>query len=103
MDSGWTFCPMWLSVFLGREQDRHVAGALADPRRAPLGARLEPLERWPLVHIDLADPELVSDQLVVVLRVGDGGVEKLEHVARGRTRRRGQDGTRVVHGLAADV
>src|SRR6185503_16095458 len=103
MDSGWTFCPMWLSVFLCRQQDGHVAGALADARRAALGARLEPLERRPLVYEDLGDLQLVGDELVVVLRVGDRGVEQLQDVARGGSRRRPQDGTCVVNGLAADV
>src|SRR5215208_7575583 len=103
MDSGWTFCPMWLGVFLCRQQDGHVAGALAYARCAALGAWLEPLERRPLVDEDLGHLQLVSDELVVVLRVGDRGVEQLQDVARRGSRRRPQDGTRVVDRLAADV
>src|SRR5688572_18320291 len=85
------------------ELDGHVAGALADAGRTALRTRLEPLQRRPLVDEDLGDLELVRHELVVVLRVGDGGVEKLQDVTRGRAGRRPQDGTRVVDGLAADV
>ncbi len=49
------------------------------------------------------DPQLLADQLVVVLRVGDRGLEQLEPRLGGRARREGQDGPRLGDVLAADV
>src|SRR6185295_11969028 len=101
-DSGWTFCPM-SSGLLRREQDGEVARALADARRAAHGARAVALQRRPLVGGHGCDPQLVADQLVVVLGVGDRGLEQLAPVARHVTGGEGQDGPRLEHGLAADV
>src|SRR5436189_172251 len=75
MDSGWTFCPMASSLLLRRERDREVAGALADARRPAQGAGAEALQRRALVGADGVDPQLVADELVVVLGVCHGGLE----------------------------
>ena len=68
-------------VLLGRERDREVRGALADRRRATHRARAEALERRPLVGRDAAISQLVADQLVVVLGVGDRRLQQLAPVA----------------------
>ena len=80
----------------GGQFDGHVAGALADPGGAAERARTVALERRALVHEGPADPQLVGDELVVVLRVGDRGVQKLQDVPRGGARRVREYGTRVV-------
>src|SRR4051794_265289 len=94
---------MWFRLLLGYELDGHVTGALADPRGASERARAVTLQRRTFVHVRLADSQLVGDQLVVVLRVGDRGLQQLQHVARGGARRVHQDRARLVHALAADV
>src|SRR5436190_22721701 len=80
-----------------------MARALADPRGAAERARAVALERWPLVDVGLADLQLVGDEVVVVLRVGDGGVQELQDVPRSRARRVDEYGTRLIDVLAADV
>ena len=47
--------------------------------------------------------QVVADQVVVVLRVGDGGLEQLAPGLRDRARRVGEDGARLRDVLAADV
>src|SRR3954469_8920224 len=94
---------MWFRLLLGYELDGHVTGALADPRGASERARAVTLQRRTFVHVRLADSQLVGDQLVVFLRVGDRGLQQLQHVARGGARRVHQDRARLVHALAADV
>ena len=92
------------SLLLGRERDREVAGALADRRRATHGARAEALERRTLVGGDRVDAQLVADQLVVVLGVGDGRLEQLLPVLARRARGVCARIARAsVDGLAADV
>src|SRR3954466_2220130 len=94
---------MWCRLLLRDQLDSQVAGALADPRRATERAWAVTLQRRTLVHVRLADSKLVGDQLVIVLRVGDRGLQQLEHVARRGTRRVREDRSRLVHVLAADV
>src|SRR3954447_2457671 len=94
---------MWCRLLLRDQLDSQVAGALADPRRATESARAVTLQRRTLVHVRLADAKLVGDQLVVVLRVGDRGLQQLEDVARCGARRVGENRARLVHVLAADV
>src|SRR3954447_14871272 len=92
-----------MSSVLRRERDRQVAGALADARRAAHGARAKALQGRALVGRDGGDAQVVADELVVVLGVGDGALQELApvlgHVARGV----GEDGERLVDRLAADV
>src|SRR4051812_9238064 len=77
--------------------------ALADPRRAAHGARAEALERRALVGEGGEHLQVVADELVVVLGVGHGGLEDLAPVLGHRAWREGEDGARLLHGLAADV
>src|SRR4051795_5609040 len=85
------------------ELDRHVTRPLANSRGPSQSARTVALERGPLVYICLADLEIVGDEVVVVLRVGDGGVQELQDVPRSRARRMHEYGTRLIDILAADV
>src|SRR3954471_11122061 len=85
------------------ELDRHVTRPLANSRGPSQSARTVALERWPLVYVCLADLEIVGDEVVVVLRVGDGGVQELQDVPRSRARRVHEYGTRLIDILAADV
>src|SRR3954468_2828235 len=92
-----------LPLPLRDELDRHVARPLANPCRPAQSARTVALERRALVYICLADLEVVGDEVVVVLRVGDGGVQELQDVPRSRARRVHEYGTRLIDVLAADV
>src|SRR3954453_8076750 len=85
------------------ELDRHVTRPLANSRGPSQSARTVALERRPLVYVRLADLEIVGDEVVVVLRVGDGGVQELQDVPRSRARRMHEYGTRLIDILAADV
>src|SRR3954447_23367202 len=85
------------------ELDRHMTRPLANSRGPSQSARTVALERWPLVYICLGDLEIVGDEVVVVLRVGDGGVQELQDVPRSRARRVHEYGTRLPDILAADV
>src|SRR3954447_22052417 len=85
------------------ELDSHVTRPLANSRGPAQSARTVALECWPLVYICLADLEIVGDEVVVVLRVGDGGVQELQDVPRSRARRVHEYGTRLIDILAADV
>src|SRR3954452_2208259 len=91
------------SGLLRGERDGQVRGALADARRAAHGARAIALERRPLVGVHGGDPQIVAQQLVVVLRVRDGRLEQLQPRLGGRARGEGEDGARLDHVLAADV
>src|SRR3954451_20858282 len=92
-----------LLLLLRRERDRQVRRALADARGAPHGAWTEPLEGRALVGGDGQDAEVVAQQLVVVVGVGDGRVQELLPLLGDRARRVRQDGARLGNGLAADV
>src|SRR4051794_23354225 len=94
---------MWFRLLLGYKLDGHVARPLADPRGPAESARTAALQRRALVDVRPPHPELVGDEVVVVLRVGYRGVEQLEDVPRGRTRRVHEYGTRLTDVLAADV
>src|SRR3954447_2382202 len=85
------------------ELDRHVTRPLANSCGPAQSARTVALECWPLVYICLADLEIVGDEVVVVLRVGDGGVQELQDVPRSRARRVHEYGTRLIDILASDV
>src|SRR3954467_15918552 len=85
------------------ELDRHVTRPLANSCGPAQSARTVALECWPLVYICLADLEIVGDEVVVVLRVGDGGVQELQDVPRSRARRVHEYGTRLIDILAANV
>ncbi len=86
--------------FVG-EDDVKVAGALADGTGGATGAGLEALEGGAVADGGLLDGELVCDQLVVVLRVGNGALErfadKLGGFARGVCE--GIEGVRDWHAL----
>src|SRR3954464_5581420 len=94
---------MWFPLLLDCQFDGEVAGPLANARRAAERAWAVALQRRTLVHVRLADEELVGDQLVVVLRVGDRGLQQLKHVARRGARRVQEERARLVDPLAADV
>src|SRR3954463_5438478 len=85
------------------ELDRHVTRPLANSRGPSQSARTVALECRPLVDVRLADLEIVGDEVVVVLRVGDGGVQELQDVPRSRARRVDEYCTRLVDVLSADV
>src|SRR5215213_6243614 len=94
---------MWFRLLLGYELDGEMAGPLADARCAPERARAVALQRRTLVHVRLPDSQLVGDQLVVVLSVGDRRLQQLQDVARRGALGVGEDRARLVHALAADV
>src|SRR3954453_20477568 len=85
------------------ELDRHVARPLANSRGPPQSARTVALERRPLVYVCLGDLEIVGDEVMVVLRVGNGGVQELQNILRGRARRVHEYGTRLIDILAANM
>src|SRR5213592_3883821 len=91
-----------------RHADLHVAGALQD-RRGTAHRRLgEALERRPLVHDGVRDPQLVGVErgvlaLRLLLRIGDRRAEHLVNLLRGQLLREAQDGVRLRHPAAADL
>src|SRR5215212_11934078 len=92
-----------LSLLLRGEQDREVAGALADRRRAAHRARAEALQGRPFVGVRRLDEQVLAVELVVVLGVGDRGLEHLAPVARDGAGREREDRARLLDRLAADV
>src|SRR5215213_12004065 len=92
-----------VSLPLRREQDRQMAGALANRRGATHRARPEALERRTFVGVRRLDEEILAVELVVVLGVGDGRLEHLAPVARHGTGRELQDRACLLDRLAADV
>src|SRR6185369_8672507 len=72
-----------LVVLEARDHDRHVARALADADATTAGTWPPPLERGALIGEGAGNEQLVLGHVVVVLRVGDGGVEELADVVRG--------------------
>src|ERR687884_1878895 len=93
---------MLLGLLRGK-RDREVRRALADARRAAHRARPEALERRTLVGVDRLDAQLVADELVVVLGVGDRRLQQLAPRLRRGPGRVGQDRARLGDVLAADV
>src|ERR1700760_3709913 len=103
-----SFFPIWIRpcealLVLWREQDRQVAGSLADPRRATHRARPEALDRRTLVGVHRLDVQVLAHELVIVLGVRNRGLEQLAPVPRDRAWRESQDSSRLLHGLPADV
>src|SRR3954469_11555395 len=85
------------------ERDGQVRGPLADARRAPHGTRAEALERRTLVGVHGLDPQLLADELVVVLGVGDRRLQQLQPRLGGAAGREREDRARLDDVLAADV
>src|ERR1700733_16048852 len=94
---------MSVYLVLWRQQDREVAGSLADPGGAAHRARPEPLDRRTLVGVHRLDKQVLAHELVIVLGVRDGGFEQLAPILRDRAWRECQDSSRLLHGLPADV
>src|SRR5947209_20512027 len=90
-------------LFLRREQDRQMAGALANPGRAAHRARPEPPDGRTLIRMDGLHVEVLADELVVVLGVGDRGLQQLAPVARDRPRRMSEDSSRLLDALSPQV
>src|SRR4051794_8013305 len=80
-----------------------MRGALADPRRAPHGARAVALEGRALIGVHVDDPQVLADELVVVLGVGHGGLEQLAPSLRRAARGEGEDRASLLDVLPADV
>ena len=76
---------------LSSDLDRDVAGLLLDTVAAALGASGEALHRLSLVHEDRGDFQFVDIGTVVVLGVGDGGLDSLLQDDGGLLRREGED------------
>src|SRR5262249_25470715 len=66
-----------LDILVARHPARDVAGALADAGAAAACTRAPPLHRRAFVGEGAADEELFLGHVVVVLGVGDRGVEQL--------------------------
>src|SRR6056297_2850652 len=78
-DSGWMYLVTHNFSLLLRYRDRDVAGSLQDPGIPALGACTTTLERWPFIHHDHADLELVDIGALVVLGVRHGTEQYLAH------------------------
>lgn len=79
-----------------------MAGLLLDTVAAALGASGEALHRLSLVHENRGDLQFVDIGAVVVLGVGDGGLDSLLQDGGGLLRREGEDFQRTADLLAAD-
>src|SRR5581483_1456910 len=91
------FLRLWL------EQDRQMAGALANPRRSSKSARPIALDCWPLVRADRLDVEILADELVIVLRVRHCRLEQLAPIARDCAGGMSEDSSRLFDALSSDV
>ena len=80
-----------------------MAGPLADAAHPTARAGPPALERGPGADVRGGHDELVSDEAVVRLRVGDGRVEDPAHVPRGVAREEREDRPRLGHGAAANL
>src|SRR4051794_14125502 len=80
-----------------------MTGALVDAGGPAERARPIALDGRALVDVGGADPKLVGRELVVGLRVGNRGVEKLEDVLGYRPRAEIEDSPRLLDRLAADM
>src|SRR3989442_1535217 len=74
---GWIFCPIFFPGLSVANRHVHVARGLADAIAAALCTRGEALERGALFDEDGLDLQFVDVGAVVVLGVGDGGLEHL--------------------------
>ena len=72
-------------------------------RRASHRARTKALDRRPLVGVCLAHDEIVLEQFVIVLGVGDRRLQQLAPVTRHLTRGEGEDSACLCNGLASHV
>src|SRR5579875_1542836 len=90
-------------LVLRREQNREVAGPLPDPGGATHRARPEALDRRTLVGVHRLDDQVLADELVIVLGVGDRRLEQLAPVTGDRPWRDSEDSSGLLDGLAADV
>src|ERR1700677_3411352 len=88
---------------LRREQDRQMAGAFADPGGATLRARPKPLDRRTLVGVGRLDVEILADELVVVLGVGDRRLEQLAPITCDRPGRDSEDSSRLLDRLPTEL
>ncbi len=84
---------------LGADLDRDVAGLLLDTIAAAFGASREALQRLSLVHVDRGDFQLVDVGTVVVLCIGDGGLDSLLQDAGGLLREK----VRMFNACATDL
>src|SRR5574337_733292 len=100
---GWIFCPIvFPGLFLVAHRHVHMARGLDQARAAALGASGRALERRALLDVDGLDTQLVDVGAVVVLGVGDRGLQHLAHDRRGLLLREVENVQSLVHFLAAD-
>src|SRR2546428_7069774 len=83
------------------DADGNVAVALDDARAAPLGAGMEALELRGGIHVNERHLQLVDVGAVVVLGVGDRGLEHLAHDLRTLLRHVAQRCDRIADRAAA--
>src|SRR5437764_1036471 len=79
-----------------------MARVLEHAVAAALGTRLEALEEHAALDVNRLHLERVDIGTIVVLGIGNRGLEELPHDAGALFRRVGEDAHRLVHGLAAD-
>src|SRR5699024_6190045 len=87
---------------LGTDLDHNVAGLLFNAVATALGTRFEPLERLCLVDVDGRDPEFVDIGAIVVLGIGQRGLQRLLDEAGSLFWREGKNVERLLNGLAAN-
>ena len=79
-----------------------MAGALVDARRGALGARAEALHRRALVNVARLDVQRLGVDVVQVLGVGRGRIQRLLDGLGDGAVRECEDLAGLRHGLAAD-
>src|SRR5574343_946847 len=99
---GSIFCPISFRPLSVAHRHVHMARGLADTVAAAFGARGKALERGALLDVDGLDLQFVDVGAVVVLGIGNGGLQNLLDDARSFFLREGQDVQSLVHFLAAD-
>src|SRR6516225_10006129 len=92
----------WPILFVG-QSDFDVATALEDRAGGTAGLRLKTLESSGRTRDRFLDAEGFRTKLVVVFRVGDGGLEGLGHHTRAFAGHHGENGLRLQRGHALDL
>src|SRR5665648_285419 len=98
---GLTFCPSSRLLDLAHDHC-HLREWLIDARGPAARSRAKPLQDHVLAHIGLGDDQRVDIEVVIVLGVGNGRLQRLLHVLGDALTRKSQIGERAIDLLAPD-
>ena len=97
---GGVFLGFFFALFLDHDGD--LAEEFLDAARIAAGAGMEALHHQILADAGFAHHQIVDIEIVIVLGIGDGGLQNLLHILGDALGREGEIGQRALHPLAAD-